>query len=79
MREWAKSNLKASVTFGVSSAHTADRSEAAFDLIPFEFLESVAEMLTRRAARYGPYYWKRGRKDFSPRRLESRLRASPEI
>ena len=35
-----------------------------FDLIPFEFLESVAEVLTRGAARYGPYNWKRGRKDF---------------
>jgi hypothetical protein len=31
-------------------------------------------MLTRRAARYGPYYWKRRRKDFSPRRL-----GSPEV
>src|SRR2546426_1838307 len=35
-----------------------------FDLIPFEFLESVAEVLTRGAARYGPCNWKRGRKDF---------------
>ena len=35
-----------------------------FDLIPFEFLESVAEVLTRGAARYGPYNWKRGQKDF---------------
>jgi len=35
-----------------------------FDLIPFEFLESVAEVLTRGSARYGPYNWKRGRKDF---------------
>ena len=35
-----------------------------FDLIPFEFLESAAEVLTRGAARYGPYNWKRGRKDF---------------
>ena len=35
-----------------------------FDLVPFEFLESVAEVLTRGAARYGPYNWKRGQKDF---------------
>ena len=35
-----------------------------FDLIPFEFLESVAEVHTRGAARYGPYNWKRGQKDF---------------
>ena len=35
-----------------------------FDLIPFEFLEAVAEVLTSGAARYGPYNWKRGRKDF---------------
>src|SRR5437867_5940316 len=35
-----------------------------FDLIPFEFLEVVAEVLTRGAAKYGPYNWKRGRKDF---------------
>src|SRR5436853_840577 len=35
-----------------------------FDLIPFEFLESVAEVLTRGAARYGPYNWKHGEKDF---------------
>ena len=35
-----------------------------FDLIPFEFLESVAEELTRGAAKYGPYNWKRGQKDF---------------
>jgi dATP/dGTP diphosphohydrolase len=35
-----------------------------FDLIPFEFLESVAEVLTEGAVRYGPYNWKRGKKDF---------------
>ena len=35
-----------------------------FDLIPFEFLESVAEVLTRGAVKYGPYNWKRGRKEF---------------
>ena len=35
-----------------------------FDLIPFEFLESVAEVLTSGAVKYGPYNWKRGRKDF---------------
>ena len=35
-----------------------------FDLIPFEFLESVAEALTRGTAKYGPYNWKRGQKDF---------------
>ena len=35
-----------------------------FDLIPFEFLEAVALVLTRGAARYGPCNWKRGKKDF---------------
>ena len=33
-------------------------------MIPFEFLESVAEALTRGTAKYGPYNWKRGQKDF---------------
>jgi len=45
------------------SAPRSDRKPR-FDLIPLEFLESVAELLTRGAARYGPYNWKRGRKDF---------------
>ena len=44
-------------------ARRSDRKPR-FDLIPFEFLEAVAEVLTRGAARYGPYNWKRGRKDF---------------
>src|SRR2546427_9822111 len=35
-----------------------------FDLIPFEFLEAVATVLTSGAAKYGPYNWKRGEKDF---------------
>src|SRR5439155_14372890 len=35
-----------------------------FDLIPFEFLESIAEVLSAGAVKYGPYNWKRGRKDF---------------
>ena len=35
-----------------------------FDLIPFEFLEAVAEVLTSGAVKYGPYNWKRGNKDF---------------
>jgi hypothetical protein len=35
-----------------------------FDLIPFEFLESVAEALTAGAIEYGDYNWKRGQKDF---------------
>src|SRR5438093_12333597 len=35
-----------------------------FELIPFESLESVAEVLTRGAVKYGPYNWKRGQKDF---------------
>jgi dATP/dGTP diphosphohydrolase len=35
-----------------------------FDLIPIEFLEAVAAVLTRGAARYGPFNWKRGQKDF---------------
>src|SRR5437762_10252123 len=44
-------------------ARRSDRKPR-FDLIPFEFLEAVAEVLTRGAARYGPYAWKRGQKDF---------------
>jgi len=35
-----------------------------FDLIPFEFLEAVAEVLSAGAVKYGPYNWKRGQKDF---------------
>ena len=35
-----------------------------FDLIPFEFLESVAQVLSSGAATYRPYHWKRGQKDF---------------
>jgi hypothetical protein len=35
-----------------------------FDLIPFEFLESVAQALASGAVRYGPYNWKHGQKDF---------------
>src|SRR5438552_2887939 len=35
-----------------------------FDLIRVEFLEAVAEVLTRGAVKYGPYNWKLGRKDF---------------
>ena len=44
-------------------ARRSDRKPR-FDLIPFEFLESVAEALTRGPAKYGPYNWKRGQKDF---------------
>ncbi len=44
-------------------ARRSDRKPR-FDLIPFEFLESVAEVLTTGAAKYGPNNWKRGRKDF---------------
>src|SRR2546427_12296808 len=44
-------------------AQRTDR-KSRFDLIPFEFLESVANVLTEGAARYGPFNWKRGRKDF---------------
>ena len=35
-----------------------------FDLIPFEFLQSVAGALSSGAVKYGPYNWKRGQKDF---------------
>ncbi len=35
-----------------------------FDLIPFEFLESVAGALSSGAIKCGPYNWKRGEKDF---------------
>jgi dATP/dGTP diphosphohydrolase len=44
-------------------ARRADR-EPRFDLIPFEFLEAVAEVLTSGAIKYGPFNWKRGQKDF---------------
>src|SRR5439155_8528080 len=44
-------------------AQRTDR-KSRFDLIPFEFLESVAEVLTSGAVKYGPYNWKRGQKDF---------------
>ena len=44
-------------------ARRSDRKPR-FDLIPFEFLEAVAEVLTHGASTYGPYNWKRGRKDF---------------
>ena len=44
-------------------ARRSDRKPR-FDLIPFEFLESIAEALTRGAARFGSYNWKRGQKDF---------------
>jgi hypothetical protein len=44
-------------------ARRSDRKPR-FDLIPFEFLASVAEVLTRGARKYGPYNWKRGHKYF---------------
>ena len=47
----------------VGGAQRTDR-KLRFDLIPSEFLEAVALVLTRGAARYGPYNWKRGKKDF---------------
>jgi Domain of unknown function (DUF5664) len=46
-----------------AGARRRDR-KSRFDLIPFEFLESVAGALTSGAVKYGPYNWKRGRKDF---------------
>jgi hypothetical protein len=45
------------------SVKRADRKPS-FDLIPFEFLESVAHVLSSGAVKYGPYNWKRGQKDF---------------
>src|SRR5260370_28684202 len=47
----------------VGSAKRADKKPR-FDLIPFEFLESVAGVLSSGAVKYGPYNWKRGQKDF---------------
>lgn len=47
-----------------AGAPTRTDRKPRFDLIPFEFLESVAEVLTEGAVRYGAYNWKRGRKDF---------------
>jgi Domain of unknown function (DUF5664) len=55
-------NQQSSRRFGGGSRRT-DR-KLRFDLIPFEFLEAVAEVLTRGAARYGAWNWKRGKKDF---------------
>jgi len=39
-----------------SSVKRADRKPR-FDLIPFEFLESVAHVLSAGAVKYGPYNW----------------------
>src|SRR5439155_16737068 len=47
----------------IGGARRSDRKPR-FDLIPFEFLESVAEVLSAGAVKYGPYNWKRGQKDF---------------
>ncbi len=44
-------------------ARRSDRKPR-FDLIPFEFLEAVAEVLTEGAVKYGVHNWKRGRKGF---------------
>jgi hypothetical protein len=44
-------------------ARRSDRKPR-FDLIPFEFLEAVAQVLTSGTDKYGPYNWKRGQKDF---------------
>ena len=49
----------------VGGAQRTDRKPR-FDLIPFEFLESVARVLSAGAVKYGPYNWKRGREDFFP-------------
>jgi dATP/dGTP diphosphohydrolase len=46
-----------------AGARRTDRKPR-FDLIPFEFLESVAEVLTEGAVRYGAYNWKRWQKGF---------------
>jgi len=35
-----------------------------FDLLPYEFLEAVAEVLTAGAETYGVHNWQRGQKDF---------------
>ena len=47
----------------VGGAKRTDRKPR-FDLIPFEFLESIADVLTEGAVKYGPCNWKRGKKDF---------------
>lgn len=44
-------------------ARRSDRKPR-FDLIPFEFLEEVADALTEGAAKYGPHNWKRGDAEF---------------
>jgi len=58
-------NMKKSnrIAHFAGGARRTDR-KLRFDLIPFEFLEAVAEVLTRGAVKYGPYNWKRGQKDF---------------
>src|SRR5690349_16687004 len=35
-----------------------------FDLVPHEFLEALAEVLTAGAETYGAYNWQRGQRDF---------------
>lgn len=47
----------------VGEAKRTDRKPR-FDLIPFEFLEAVARVLSSGAVKSGPYNWKRGQKDF---------------
>jgi len=47
----------------VGEAKRTDRKPR-FDLIPLEFLEAVARVLSSGAVKYGPYNWKRGQKDF---------------
>jgi hypothetical protein len=44
-------------------ARRSDRKPR-FDLVPYEFLEALAEILTSGAATYGPHNWQRGQKDF---------------
>src|SRR5712664_3135525 len=47
-----------------SGGATRSDRKPRFDLIPFEFLEAVAMVLTAGAARFGDYNWKRGGKEF---------------
>ncbi len=61
MKRRAKSNTRSAQYDG--GAKRDDRKPR-FDLIPFEFLESVAHVLSAGAVKYGPYNWKRGQKDF---------------
>lgn len=54
----------ANIRAGFRGAVKREDRKPRFDLIRFEFLESVARVLSSGAVKYGPYNWKQRRKDF---------------